>query len=813
MKISLNWLSSYLDIPVSADELSIILTNLGLEVEGMEQVESISGGLRGLTVGEVVECGQHPNADRLSLTKVNVGQEDLLQIVCGAPNVAKGQKVVVATVGTELFPSDGDPFKIKKGKIRGEVSEGMICAEDEIGIGTDHDGIIVLPETIDIGTPASEYYKIEVDTIYDIGLTPNRSDATSHIGVARDLAAYFKYHGISAGEVKLPDTAALDLSSTESPIEVEIQDLAGSPRFSGIVLENVKVKPSPSWMQNKLKAIGVRPISNIVDITNFVLHEMGQPLHAYDADKITGDKIIVRTLAKDAIFKSLDEVDRKLQDTDVMVCNGNSEGMCIGGVFGGLESGVKDETSRIFLEAAHFNAKRIRKTSTYHNLRTDAAMRFEKGSDPSITIAALQRAALLMVEYGEAKVSSKIVDHYPSPIAPKSIPVRYDQVNKIIGNDISSADIKKILKAMDIKITEESDAGLTVEIPTNKADVVREIDVIEEILRIYGFNNVKIDDKIKSSIVYSDRGDKSKTRDMIAHFLSSKGYDEMMNLSLSESTMYNKYYDMDDKDMVIINNTSNVHLNIMRADSLLPTLSTISYNQNRQQGDVNFFEMGRSYQMKDGSPAEKEFLILALKGNFEGQNWISGKVTSDFYVIKQHVEELLHKLGITSYQKSELEEDPRFGFGMKYHQGPREIVKFGEVSDKLISGFDLRGEVYFAEFDLGILAQMVGKNRVVMQEISKFPSTKRDLALILDNHVAFQDVVAVAKSTDKKMIKDISLFDVYKNEDQIGKDKKSYAVSFTFEDRTKTLKDKEVDKVFKKLIANYEQKLNAIVRK
>lgn len=813
MKISLNWLKQYIDIPVSVDELSEILTALGLEVEGVDEVESIPGGLVGMIIGQVETCDRHPNADRLSLTTVNVGQAEHLQIVCGAPNVAAGQKVVVATIGAKLYPTDGEPFVIKKGKIRGEASEGMICAEDEIGIGSDHAGIMVLPETVAIGSKASDYFEVEQDVVFDIGLTPNRSDATSHIGVARDLAAYFVYHKISDGMVKVPSVDEFDASVTADTINVIIEDAVGCPRFSGVSLSGVQVKESPKWMQEKLKSIGVRPISNIVDITNYVLHEVGQPLHAYNQDKITGQTIRVKNLKEGTVFKSLDELDRTLSETDLMICDGDSNAMCIAGVFGGLNSGVKDDTTNIFLEAAHFNAKRLRKTSTRHLLRTDAAMRFEKGSDPNVTVYALKRAAQLMVEYGNATVASKIVDVYDTEIKPKQITVRYSEVNKVIGNDIDPAQVKDILTSLKMTLISTSDDGIVVAVPTNKADVVREIDIIEEILRIYGFNNVELDQNIKSAISYTDDKDQNKIRQIIAQFYSSNGFHEMMNLSLSESALYEAHYGLKDSDLVFIQNTSNIQLNIMRADSLIPILQTIRYNQNRQQTDLAFFEFGKSYKLKDKEIVEREFLATVQTGKSETQNWLSGNRESDYYGIKQRVEEVLIKLGITSYQTSPLEDDTRFHYGMKYHQGPRTMVVFGEVSAALSKAFDIQNPVYFAEFEFEILAQIAGKKKVVMEEISKYPSSKRDIAMILDNHITFSEVVAVAKKTDKKMIKDISLFDVYKNEEQIGANKKSYAVSFTFEDTQKTLKDKDVDKVFNKLIQNFEQVLQATVRK
>jgi len=591
MKISLNWLKEYIDIPLSPVELSTVLTDLGLEVEGEEEIESIKGGLKGIVVGHVKECGKHPNADKLSLTKVDVGGEDLLQIVCGAPNVAAGQKVLVATVGTTLYDKEGEPWKIKKGKIRGEASQGMICAEDEVGLGNDHDGIIVLPEDLTPGTLATEHYKIENDMVYDIGLTPNRSDATSHIGVAKDLSAYFKANNISDGKLKLPDTAAFKVDRNDMAIPVTVET-SGCPRFTGVSIAGVQVKESPDWLKMRLNAIGVRPISNVVDITNFVMHEFGQPLHAYDLDKIEGGAILVKNLPSGTVFKSLDEQDRKLDAEDMMVCDAASKGMCIAGVFGGISSGVTDSTKNIFLEAAHWDPKTIRKTSTRHLLRTDAAICFEKGSDPNIAATALKRAAMLITELGDGEIASEVVDVYPNKIEPKEIKVKYQRVRSLIGTEIPNDKLEGILAALNMDIIQKDEEAFTVKVPTDKADVLREADVIEEILRIFGFNNVPTPTTLKSTIVHSGHPDKNYIKNLLADMLVAKGFYEMMNLSITQSAKYNAALPGMENSFVEINNTSNINLDIMRPEMLIPILDTASYNQNRQQNDLKLFEVG-----------------------------------------------------------------------------------------------------------------------------------------------------------------------------------------------------------------------------
>lgn len=813
MKISLNWLKDYIDIDVSHDELGHILTDLGLEVEGMEVVESIPGGLKGVVVGEILECHKHPNADRLSVTKVNVGNE-VLQIVCGAPNVALGQKVLVSTVGTTLHPIAGEPFEIKKGKIRGEASEGMICAEDELGIGQSHDGIMVLSPEVKVGTEAAIYLGLTSDVVFEIGLTPNRSDATNHLGVARDLMAFFKYHGLSDKDIRTPELAVMEADLPETSLDITVENYEACPRFSGISFSNIQTGPSPQWMQDRLKAVGVRPISNVVDITNYVLHEMGQPLHAYDAEKIKGNKVVVKTLKNGSIFKSLDGIDRKLSDKDLMICDGDGNGMCIGGVFGGAESGVTPATKKIFLEAAHFNAGWIRRSSTRHLLRTDAATIFEKGSDPNNTVRALRRAALLLEKYAGAKIESKIIDIYPNPISPKQIKTAYKLVNRLIGNDIAREDIDRIVKALGMQMVEKDTEYFTVEVPTDKADVQRPEDVIEEILRIYGFNNVILDGNISSSINYSEKIRKPEVRNMIADLLAGKGYNEMMNLSLIPSSKYDQVLPEYQEHFVYINNTSNIHLDIMRPEMALSGLGAMEYNQNRQQQNLRLFEFGKGYQRLGEKIVETEYLSIFMKGLDEEVSWIRPKTQSvDFYNIKRIVDELFARLGIHQYQVSELEDDKRFSYGLKYHKGPKIIAKFGAIGAKVLKSQGLKDDAYYAELEMETVFSLLTKSNFVMSPISKFPSVRRDLALVVDEGIPFEAIQGIVQKTGKNRVKQIGLFDVYKNEEHLGKNKKSYAINVVLEDDERTLRDDEVDGLLKKMIDRFERELGAVIRK
>ena len=812
MNISLNWLKKYIDLEMDPDKISEILTTIGLEVEGMDEVESIKGGLKGVVVGHVLECGKHPNADKLSLTKVNIGKEENIQIVCGAPNVAAGQKVLVATVGTTLYDGEGEPWKIKKGKIRGEESHGMICAEDELGLGNSHDGIMVLEEETKIGTPAATLFKLENDIVFDIGLTPNRSDATSHLGVARDLAAYLSVNEGGSGTVKTPDLSTFKVDNNKQPIDIQIEDTELCPRYTGISISGVEIKESPDWLKNHLRAIGVRPISNIVDITNFILQEYGQPLHAFDADKIKDNTIVVKTLPQDTTFTTLDEQERKLSSEDIMICDGQGNGLCIAGIFGGLESGVTDTTTNIFLESAHFNAGNIRRTSTRHLLRTDAAKCFEKGSDPNITEEALKRAAILIKELAGGMITSEIVDIYPTKIEPVVIQLRYDTVNRVIGNEISVEEIHTILRALRMDIKPLDDKSIKVSVPTDKADVLREVDLIEEILRIYGFNKITVPSKVMSTLSFTQQPDKNAIKKRINTYLASIGFNEMMNLSLIESRHYDKVLPMPTDSMVYINNTSNIHLDIMRPEMLLSGLQSVAYNINRQQTDIQVFEMGKSYQNNGVEMVEQEKLTIYISGKNNAESWKSGDQTkSDFYDIKAVVNSLLDLINVNGYQQSSTD-DERLSFGYKYHRGPQEIVNFGQVTHSILKGMDIKQEVFYAEFDIQTLIKGIASSTKI-KPVSKFPSSRRDLALVVNKNVQFEDIVKIARKVDKKILKDIGLFDVYEDEERLGEGKKSYAVSFTFENLERTLNDKELEKVMQQMENQFVTKLEATIRR
>jgi len=822
MKVSLNWLKQYLNLDgLSPEKTGEILTDIGLEVESIERTESIKGGLAGVVVGHVVEREKHPNADKLSVTKVDIGTGTLLNIVCGAPNVAAGQKVLVATVGTTLYPSEGDPITLKKGKIRGEDSEGMICAEDELGLGHDHSGIMVLPAETPIGQSAKDYLNLEEDHLIEIGLTPNRSDATNHLGVARDLAAALKINYGHSGEVCVPEVDSFKIDNHSLPIEVSVENTEACPRYSGVVIKGVHVGESPDWLKRRLQSVDVRPINNIVDITNFVLHELGQPLHAFDLNEIKGRKVIVKTLPAGSKFLSLDEVERTLHAEDLMICDGDSKGMCIGGVFGGLNSGVKDNTVNIFLEAAHFSPTYIRRSSMRHNLRTDAAKVFEKGSDPNITVFALKRAALLMQELAGGEIASDIIDIYPNPVAPQEVTVKYSYVNTIIGVNLSAEEIQGILTAQGMSIVSSDEQSFTVAVPTNKADVSRPADIAEEILRIYGFNRVEISEKFSISAAAAPNPDPTVVRNAIGDFLAAAGFNEIMAVSLSQSKYYRQAIKgIADEELVYINNTSNAQLDIMRPDMLMSGLEAIVHNQNRQQNRLRLFEFGKVYRFKsEGKIEEKAQLSLFLSGDRFGKSWLmqspfEGTTSkTPYFTLKAYVQNLLSRLGYEGYQETVLENDERFAYGLTYHRGQQILVHFGRVSGSIVKEMGVRNEVYAAVFEWDTLLKSLRKQNVTYQEVSKFPATSRDLALIIENSVKFSDIAAIARKVGKKLIKDITLFDVYENAQQLGEGKRSYAVSYGFEDAEKTLEDKEVDKVMSQLIHEYETKLGALIRR
>ena len=817
MKISYNWLKSYINIDLPVEKLSEILTDIGLEVGGIEEVQSVKGGMEGLVIGKVLTCEKHPNADKLSVTTVDVGSGEPLPIVCGAPNVAAGQKVVVATVGTVLYDGD-ESFKIKKSKIRGEVSEGMICAEDEIGIGTAHDGIMELPGDVAEGTAAKEFFKVENDTVFEIDLTPNRIDSASHIGVARDLAAYLKQIKTDVA-VELPSVEEFSVDNHDFPVEVVVENEEACTRYSGVTISGVKVAESPDWLKKRLISLEMTPINNIVDVTNFVLHELGQPLHSFDGDKISGNKVVVKTLNEGTSFVTLDEKERELSEKDLMICNAE-EGMCIAGVFGGVDSGVSDSTTKIFLESACFNPVYVRKTAKRHILSTDASFRFERGTDPNITVYALKRAALLIKEVAGGAISSDVVDIYPSPVADFEVEVEYKNIKRLIGKSISKDRIKLILEGLEIKVKDETEDGFIAIVPPYRVDVKREADIIEEILRIYGYNNIEIPGAVKSTIVYSQKPDDNKLKNKIAGQLVSRGFHEIMCNSLTKADYYNELETYSRDNLVELSNPLSKDLNGMRQTLLFGGLESIEHNANRRNSDLKLFEFGNCYYFKHGkdkhiqkSYKEESHLALFMTGSKSSVNWNTPDESVTFYDLKNQVEAILERLGIDvdSIQKSNSDLDLLSG-GLKYSASNKALVNFGMVSKKVLKMTDVTIPVFYAEIYWNTIVKEISGKEVTFKEISKFPEVKRDLALVIDQSVTFDAIKAVAQKTEKKLLKSISLFDVYEG-DKIEAGKKSYAVSFILLDETKTLKDKQIDKIMQKLMVNFERELGAKIRK
>ncbi|SER57303.1 phenylalanine--tRNA ligase subunit beta [Pedobacter rhizosphaerae] len=799
MKISYNWLKQFVQIDKTPQELSLILTNIGLEVESVEKVQPVVGGLEGLVIGEVLTRVQHPNADRLSVTTVSVGGPENLQIVCGAPNVAAGQKVVVATVGTTVYPLEGEPFKIKESKIRGEVSKGMICAEDEIGLGKSHDGIMVLPSDVEIGIPAKEYFQMEDDFVFEIGLTPNRADAASHLGVARDLAAYFR------SEYEMPDLASFQVENENLVIPVTVEDLDACPRYSSITVSGVTVKESPEWLKDKLKVIGLRPINNIVDITNYVLHGLGQPLHAFDADKISGGKVIVKKVAEGTPFVTLDDVERKLSAEDLMICNAEAP-MCIAGVFGGKSSGVDAETKNVFLESAYFNSVSVRKTAKRHGLKTDASFRFERGTDPEITVTALKYAAILIKELAGGEISSSISDIYPSHIKPFEFEVSFANINKLIGANIPSTEIKHIITALGISATNTSLDTLALRVPSYKVDVTRECDITEEVLRIYGYNNIEIPTKVNASLSYTNRPDKENTQNVIADMLAANGYAEIWCNSLTKSA-YSKNLD----EAVFILNPLSSDLNVMRQSLLMPALESVVYNQNRKNADVKFYEFGKTYHLINEKYVERPRLLLLISGAKQNEQWNQSTKPVTFYNLKAAVDAIISRLGISAYQTDVLN-DENFAYGIKYFRGDKTLVSFGAASKADRKLADVNAEVFYADFDWAGLLDIVRKNKIVNKEVSKYPQVRRDLSLLIDKDVTFESLKSIAFKTDKKLIKEVGVFDVYEG-DKLPEGKKSYALNFILQDEEQTLTDKQIESTMQKLMANLTQQAGAEIRK
>ena len=806
MKISYNWLKQFIKIDWKSDETAALLTDLGLEVEMVEKYQTVKGGLEGIVVGKVLTCVQHPDADRLKVTTVDLGDGVPVQIVCGAPNVAIGQKVLVATIGTTLYDKEGVAFQIKKGKIRGQESHGMICAEDELGLGNGHDGIMVLDSSVLQGIKAASLFNIENDEVFEIGLTPNRADAMSHLGTARDLRAGLMQTGINV-EFITPSVSNFRVDKRILKIDVDVKDSKLAPRYCGVTISGVTVKTSPRWLRDRLKAIGINPKNNIVDVTNYVLHELGQPLHAFDASKING-KIIVKTLPTGTQFTTLDEVERSLHEEDLMICDENGP-LCIAGVFGGKNSGVTETTTSIFLESAYFNPVSIRKSAKRHQLNTDASFRFERGIDPNITQYALKRAALLIQEVAGGEITSDILDIYPKKIEDFPVVLNFNNVKKIIGQELSKEIIKNILASLEIKINSVSDAGLGLVIPSYRVDVQREIDVIEEILRVYGYNNIKFSDKLNATVSNAPRTEDYKVQNVVASQLNSQGFNEMMANSLTTSSYVQLSEMLKEEHNVIMLNPLSNDLAAMRQSLLFSGLEALSYNINRRNSDLKFFEFGKTYHKFSSGYEEHKHLTMFITGNRNQESWTNAQKPTDFFLFKGYVNAVLSRLGIQKTQNLPMTSDV-FSEGIAIGFGTDILVEYGVVKKSILKHFDIKQEVLFADFNWALILKLLS-NKIKYTEIPKYPEVRRDLSLLLDDSVSFDTIYKLARQTEKSLLKDISLFDVYQGKN-LPEGKKSYAVSFTIQDNTKTLTDVQIDKIMGKLQKNLETELGASLR-
>lgn len=820
MNISYNWLKEYLKFDLTPQQTSEVLTQIGLETESVEEVQTIKGGLKGLVIGEVLTCKDHPNSDHLHLTTVNIGDgNEPLNIVCGAPNVTAGQKVIVATVGTTLYSGE-EEFKIKRSKIRGEESLGMICSEAEIGLSNNHDGIIVLPEDAVVGTPAAEYYNVQSDWVFSVDITPNRVDAASHYGIARDLAAYLKQQGKSFSLTK-PSVDDFAIDKKDGGIEVIVENREACPRYSGLTIRGVTVKESPDWLKNKLLLIGLRPINNIVDITNFILYETGHPMHAFDAAYIKGDEVVIRTLPEKTKFTTLDDQERELSDKDLMICN-SEEGMCIAGVFGGKDSGVTENTKDIFLESAYFHPTWVRKTARRHGLNTDSSFRFERGADPNNTVYALKRAALLVKEIAGGEIAGEIRDIYPVEIERPKVVLSYDKTNKLIGKEIPKDDIKSILKSLDIEIEAESESELTLRIPTYRVDVTRDVDVIEDILRIYGYNNVEVSHSLKANLSYKTATDrKQNLQTLISEQLTANGFDEIMNNSLTKKSYYEIQETYPLKNCVTLVNPLSNDLSVMRQTLLFGGLESIVYNRNRKHSDLCFYEFGNCYfydadKKKDNDIlaeySESTYAGLWITGKRTHKNWAAPEEQSSVFELKAHIENIMIRIGIG---KDRIIYEPLqndlFSTAMSIGTNNRKLGYFGVVSKAIRKSFDIESEVFFAELNWDLLMKDSEKHKVQFFEISRFPEVSRDLALLIDKSVTFAQIEQVALKSERKLLKNVVLFDVYEGKN-LPEGKKSYAVNFIIQDEEKTLTDKQIDKVMSKIQQNLQNELGAQLR-
>ncbi len=813
MKISYNWLRSYINLDITIEETADILTGAGLEVEASEPFESVPGSLRGLVVGEVISCSPHPDADKLTLTQVNTGGPSLLPIVCGAPNVAAGQKVIVAPVGCTLYGFP-EPMTIRKAKIRGQESEGMLCAEDEIGMGKDHSGIMVLNPSVQVGTPVADLFEIESDHIFEIGLTPNRIDSASHYGIARELRAVLG----SEQKVTLRKPIAELPERTDSlEISVEISNPESCIRYSGISITGVKISESPLWLKNRIRSIGMNPINNVVDITNFVLHETGQPLHAFDAALISGNKVIVKPLPEGTPFVTLDEQERKLSSEDLMICN-DKEGMCIAGVFGGLHSGVSNTTTSIFLESACFNPVWVRKTSKRHLIFTDSSFRFERGTDPNATVYALKRAASLVCEIAGGRIASEVVDVYPNPVMPYPVELKWANLDRLIGIRIDHDEVKKILNSLDIEVVRENESSLQLEVATYRVDVRREADVIEDILRIYGYNNVGLTDEITSTLSYAPHPDPEKLENMISEQLTSLGFNEIMANSLTKSSYYNNKDLYPDESGVILLNPLSNDLNMLRQTLLFGGLEVLSSNMKFKNADLKLYEFGNTYQLKTGSNRlmaesyqETRFLSMFLTGKKNPEHWTGKSQDTGFFDLKSVALRVLKRLGINT-DDMEIEEkaDERFAMGITCFCGKSLCIQMGQIHPTLLEPLDIAQEIWYAEINWDIVLKKVHLT-VKFQEISKYPSVRRDLALVVDHAIRYEHIRSLAYQVERKLLTNVDIFDVYTS-DKLGEGKKSLAISFILQDESKTLTDKQIEQVMEKLISAFEKKLGAVLR-
>ena len=799
MKISNNWLKDYIKTDLSSEKIGAFLTDIGLEVEGIEKYESVKGSLEGIVVGKVLTCEQHPNADKLKITTVEVGSGKILNIVCGAPNVAAGQTVPVAVVGTKIYDKKGSFFEIAKAKIRGEVSEGMICAEDELGLSDDHGGIMVLDEeTYKIGEPFAKYFSLTNDEVYEIGLTPNRTDAMSHYGVARDLQAFLSNNGVKSEFEKI--STAIVSTEGEHGFELEVEDSALCPRYIGAIIENVKIAPSPAWLQDRLKAIGLSPINNVVDITNYILHGLGQPLHAFDADKISGKKVKVGVNEAGTKFTTLDGIERTLNGSEIIIKDGNNQPMCIAGVFGGSESGVSEETKTIFLESAYFNPVAIRKAAKSHGLNTDASFRFERGVDPNNTRTAITQAIKLIEEITGGKKIGSLLEHYPNKIEDAKIIFRYSKLDQILGVKIHREKIKEILKSLEIKAVNDIADGLELAVPAYRADVTREIDVIEEILRIYGYNKVDAPQKISFTPVKLSFDDQDALENSWARTLQSNGFNEVMNNSLTSVK--------DETNAVKLLNPLSKELTFMRKSLLEGLLENTIYNINRKNQDIKFFELGKIYHKKEKYEERKQLAIL-ISGRTYSENWLMPKSASDFYMLKAYVKVLFDKLSLETEEISL--EDDRFGDALEIISKGNTIARLGKVSPKLLKEYDIDQDCFYAEIETETVQKLRNKENFKFVDIPKFNKIRRDLALLVDKNVNYAELYKLAKKNPSKYLKNINLFDVYEGKN-LPEGKKSYALSFELLNEEKTLEDKDITEVMDSLIKNFKKEFNAELR-